>query len=246
MLGRKVFAVSLTTPEGRSATSPLTATRRTGLVDQVIEQMRGAISRGDWPVDQRIPPEPELVSALGVGRNTVREAVRALSHAGLLDVRQGDGTFVRATSEISGALRRLYGTHLREVLEVRRALEVEGARMAATERTDAELADLTKALADRDNAIERQDLEGVLDADTRFHRQVVECSHNGLLIELYQGLTETFRASVASTLDGDGPGHKIEHSGLLNAIANRDPERAGTEAGGFFQELIDRYGQPGT
>src|SRR5579884_1123883 len=114
MLGRKVFAVSLTTPDGSSAVSPLTTTRRTGLVDQVIEQMRGAISRGDWPLDQRIPPEPELVSALGVGRNTVREAVRALSHAGLLDVRQGDGTFVRATSEICGALRRLYGTRLRE------------------------------------------------------------------------------------------------------------------------------------
>lgn len=236
--------MSLTTPEGRSATSPLTATRRTGLVDQVIEQMRGAISRGDWPVDQRIPPEPELVSALGVGRNTVREAVRALSHAGLLDVRQGDGTFVRATSEICGALRRLYGTRLREVLQVRRVLEVEGARMAALERTEDELADLTATLARRDSAIEREDLESVLDADTWFHRKVVECSHNGLLIELYQGLTETFRASVASTLDGDGPGHKIEHSGLLKAIADRDPDRASEQAGEFFQELIDHYGQP--
>ncbi|HEY4021271.1 MAG TPA: FadR/GntR family transcriptional regulator [Pseudonocardiaceae bacterium] len=236
--------MSLTTPEGRSATSPLTATRRTGLVDQVIEQMRGAISRGDWPLDQRIPPEPELVNALGVGRNTVREAVRALAHAGLLDVRQGDGTFVRATSEICGALRRLYGTRLREVLQVRRVLEVEGARMAATERTEAELAGLTEILAERDRAIAREDLETVLDADTRFHRKVVTCSHNELLIELYQGLTETFRASVASTLDGDGPGHKIEHSGLLDAIADRDPDRAGEEAGGFFQELIDHYGQP--
>ncbi|HEX4223090.1 MAG TPA: FadR/GntR family transcriptional regulator [Pseudonocardiaceae bacterium] len=236
--------MSLTTPEGHPATSPLTATRRTGLVDQVIEQMRGAISRGDWPLDQRIPPEPELVNALGVGRNTVREAVRALSHAGLLDVRQGDGTFVRATSEICGALRRLYGTRLREVLQVRRVLEVEGARMAAIERTETELAELTEILADRDRAIGREDLETVLEADTRFHRKVVTCSHNELLIELYQGLTETFRASVASTLDGEGPGHKIEHSGLLEAIADHDPDRAGQEAGGFFQELIDHYGQP--
>ena len=80
---------------------PLATTRRTGLVDQVIEQMRKAISSGEWPVGQRIPAEPELVSALGVGRNTVREAVRALAHAGLLEVRQGDGTFVRATSELA-------------------------------------------------------------------------------------------------------------------------------------------------
>ncbi|HEX3779050.1 MAG TPA: FCD domain-containing protein [Pseudonocardiaceae bacterium] len=239
----------MNTPAGQQAApspaaSPLTATRRTGLVDQVIEQMRGAISRGDWPVDQRIPPEPELVSALGVGRNTVREAVRALSHAGLLDVRQGDGTFVRATSEISGALRRLYGSRLREVLQVRRIMEVEGARLAACERTEEELRELTETLAERDRAILDEDLETVLDADTRFHRLVVTCSHNGLLIELYLGLTETVRASVASTLDGDGPGHKIEHTGLLSAIANRDPDRAAEQAGNFFQDLIDHYGRP--
>ena len=48
---------------------PLTTTRRTGLVEQVIEQMREAIRTGDWAVDQRIPPEPELVTVLGVGSN---------------------------------------------------------------------------------------------------------------------------------------------------------------------------------
>src|SRR5215467_9419137 len=114
--------------------------------------MRQAIRTGDWAVDQRIPPEPELVSALGVGRNTVREAVRALSHAGLLEVRQGDGTFVRATSEISGAVRRLCGDELREVRQVRRLLEVEGARLATAHRTDADLASMSEALADRNRA----------------------------------------------------------------------------------------------
>ena len=88
---------------------PLVTTKRTGLVDQVIEQMRELVASGEWPLNQRIPPEAELVNALGVGRNTVREAVRALAHAGLFEVRQGDGTFVRATSELSGAVRRLCG-----------------------------------------------------------------------------------------------------------------------------------------
>ena len=63
---------------------PLATTRRAGLVDQVIEQMRSAITTGEWPVGQRIPPEPELVTALGVGRNTVREAVRAASPDAIL------------------------------------------------------------------------------------------------------------------------------------------------------------------
>lgn len=130
----------------------LTTAQRAGLVDQVIEQLRAGIGSGEWPVGQRIPTEPELVAQLGVGRNTVREAVRALAHTGILEVRQGDGTYVRATSEMAGAIRRLCGPELREVLQVRRALEVDGARLAATARTEADLAELRRLLDRRDAA----------------------------------------------------------------------------------------------
>src|SRR5437763_16585849 len=128
---------------------PLATTRRAGLVDQAIEQLREAIKQGECQVGQRIPTETALAEGLGVGRNTVREAVRALAHSGLLEVRQGDGTYVRATSEVSGAIRRLCGTELREVLQVRRSLEVEGARLAASARTDEEVANLRALLARR-------------------------------------------------------------------------------------------------
>jgi DNA-binding FadR family transcriptional regulator len=223
---------------------PLTTTRRTGLVDQVIDQMRQAISTGDWAVDQRIPAEPELVTALGVGRNTVREAVRALSHAGLLEVRQGDGTFVRATSEISGALRRMCGSELREVLQVRRTLEVEGARLAASHRTEDELAELTDALAERNAAVTEGRWEAAVDADTRFHQTVVRCSHNTLLTELYQGLTEVVRASVAATAERTDPVWNIGHADLLDAIRAADPERAAHEAGAFLAELLVENADP--
>jgi len=221
---------------------PLATTRRAGLVDQVIEQMRGAITSGEWPVGQRIPPEPELVTALGVGRNTVREAVRALSHAGLLEVRQGDGTFVRATSEISGAVRRMCGTELKEVLQVRRTLEVEGARLAAKHRTDAELARLTDLLRKRDAAMEAEQWAEVIEHDTAFHVLLVQCSHNTLLAELYQGLTEAVKASVAASVDTTQPGQdQVSHTGLLHAVRDGDQEKAAIEAGGFFEELIEKF-----
>lgn len=221
---------------------PLATTRRAGLVDQVIEQMRSAITSGEWPVGQRIPPEPELVTALGVGRNTVREAVRALSHAGLLEVRQGDGTFVRATSEISGAVRRMCGTELREVLQVRRTLEMEGARLAAKHRTDAELARLTELLHKRDAAMEAQRWDEVIEHDTAFHVLLVQCSHNTLLAELYQGLTEAVKASVAASVDTSQPGQdQVSHTGLLHAVRDGDQEKAAIEAGGFFEELIEKF-----
>jgi DNA-binding FadR family transcriptional regulator len=221
---------------------PLATTRRAGLVDQVIEQMRRAITSGEWPVGQRIPPEPELVTALGVGRNTVREAVRALSHAGLLEVRQGDGTFVRATSEISGAVRRMCGTELKEVLQVRRTLEMEGARLAAKHRTDAELARLTELLRKRDAAMEAEQWAEVIEHDTAFHVLLVQCSHNTLLAELYQGLTEAVKASVAASVDTTQPGQdQVSHTGLLHAVRDGDQEKAAIEAGGFFEELIEKF-----
>ncbi|MEJ2856321.1 MULTISPECIES: FadR/GntR family transcriptional regulator [Saccharothrix] len=220
---------------------PLATTRRAGLVDQVIDQMRGAIAGGEWPVGRRIPPEPELVNALGVGRNTVREAVRALSHAGLLEVRQGDGTFVRATSELSGAVRRLCGSELREVLQVRRTLEVEGARLAATERTDEELTRLEALLAERDAALAAKDWDRLVERDAAFHLLLVQSSHNNLLYQLYQGLTEAVRASITATVETDHEDDHVSHTGLLDAVRDRDPARAAAEAGGFLEELLERH-----
>lgn len=217
---------------------PLATTRRTGLVDQVIEQMRSAIATSEWKVGERIPTEPELVTALGVGRNTVREAVRALAHAGLLEVRQGDGTFVRATSEFSGALRRLVGSELREVLQVRRTLEVEGARLAARNRTEDELRELTELLTEREKSMGLRDYETGVDKDAAFHLAVMRCSHNTLLAELYQGLTEVVRASVATTVSDTPHKANTDHRGLLRAIAEQDAEQAAAEAAGFLDELL--------
>ncbi|MEU9817816.1 FadR/GntR family transcriptional regulator [Pseudonocardia alni] len=231
---------------------PLVTARRGGLVDQVIDQLRSAITGGEWPVGARIPPESELASSLEVGRNTVREAVRALAHGGLLEVRQGDGTYVRATTELSGALRTLCGPELREVLEVRRTLEVEAARMAAARRTDADLTVLRAALAGRDRAVaavaaygrrgeepDAADVERAARADTDFHVAVVRCAGNGLLVELYRGVVEAVADSVKTTMPGTaGTEDDISHTGIVEAIADGDVDRAAREAGDFLDRLI--------
>lgn len=217
---------------------PLATTRRTGLVDQVIDQLRASVTAGEYPIGTKIPTEPTLAEALGVGRNTVREAVRALAHGGILEVRQGDGTYVRATSEVSGALRRLCGSELREVLQVRRCLEVEGARLAATARTDADLAELWHLLQRRDELQNEHDMEGFARADAELHFAVVRSSHNAVLTELYRGLTEVVLASVATTTHQTAAAAHIRHRGLVEAIDAQDVDRAGREAGGFLDELL--------
>lgn len=240
---------------------PLVTARRGGLVDQVIGQLRSAITGGEWPVGARIPPESELASSLEVGRNTVREAVRALSHGGLLEVRQGDGTYVRATTELSGALRTLCSPELREVLEVRRTLEVEAARMAAARRTDADLTVLRAALDERDRAVaavaecgrrgeepDAADVELAARADTDFHVAVVRCAGNSLLVELYRGVVEAVADSVKTTMPGTaGTDDDISHTGIVDAIADGDVDRAAREAGDFLDRLIAaRPGVPAT
>ncbi|OLT47886.1 GntR family transcriptional regulator [Saccharomonospora sp. CUA-673] len=219
----------------------MSTTQRTGLVDQVIEQLREAIRSGEWPLGERIPTEPTLVADLGVGRNTVREAVRALAHSGLLEVRQGDGTYVRATSEVSGAIRRLAGTELREVLQVRKPLEVEGARLAADARTDDDLTRMRDLLDTRDHAWSEGNVDEYVRHDAAFHQATIDAAHNSVLTELYRGLTEVIVASVAATtqLDVPRPAH-TGHRGLLEAIADRDPDRAADEVCAFFEELAER------
>src|SRR5659263_273312 len=117
--------------------------QRTGLIDITVERLRLQITSGLWPVGGRIPTEPELTAFLGVGRNTVREAVQALVHAGLLARRQGSGTYVLSTSELTVTMgRQIADAHQRDVVEVRRSLEVEAARLAAHRRTATDVAAL--------------------------------------------------------------------------------------------------------
>ncbi|MFD0684025.1 FadR/GntR family transcriptional regulator [Actinomadura fibrosa] len=199
----------------------LRTARRASLVDQVIDQLTSEITAGTWPVGGKIPPEPVLAEALGVGRNTVREAVRALTHAGLLDSRQGDGTYVRATSELSSAVRRRLETaELVETLEVRRGLEVEAARLAAARRTAADIEAITAALERRDAAWTLGDHAAFVEADLAFHTAVVEATHNRVLTDLYRDFSAALRASIGAA------GTLLEHADVPHG-----PIAAAIEAG---------------
>ncbi|GAA4204125.1 FadR/GntR family transcriptional regulator [Actinocatenispora rupis] len=218
---------------------PLRNASRTPLVESVIDQLREAIASGEWPVGSRIPTEPDLVAQLGVGRNTLREAVRALAHLGLLESRQGAGTYVRADSELAGAVRRrLAHAELRDLMEVRRAFEVEAARLAALRRTEEDLVVLRAALRARDEAWDAQDADVFVETDARFHHTVAECAHNRVLAELYADfgvqLRDILHTCVGETVRPEG---YLSHTGLVDAIAAGDPDRAATEAARFLRFL---------
>ena len=130
----------------------LAPVQRGSLVETVIASIRQAIETKQWRVDERIPTESVLSEQLGVSRNTVREAVRVLAHVGLLRVRQGDGTYVRAQYDPGETLRRIDRAALRDRIEVRLTLEVEAARLAAARRDDSDLQEMRRSLDARRDA----------------------------------------------------------------------------------------------
>jgi DNA-binding FadR family transcriptional regulator len=218
---------------------PLRTPSRTTLITQVIAQLREQITSGEWPIGQRIPPEPELAAALGIGRNTLREAVLALVHAGLLERRQGSGTYVIGSTELSTAVaRRVAEAQLADVLEVRRALEVEAARLAALRRTDKDLEALDNALAAREAAWRGGSAATFIEADVALHVMVVVASHNHVLSDLYLDFGAALRASLADHVGNELTQERyVDHSRLVEAIRAGDPAAAATEAAAYLEPL---------
>ena len=217
---------------------PLSPTTPASLVDQAIEGMRALLASGEWSVGTRIPPEPALAADLGVSRNTVREAVKALAHLGVLHVRRGDGTYVAAATEMQALMRRqIDRVDLEHLLEVRHAIEVRAAALAAERRTEDDLARLDAVMQRRHAAVESGDGAAFVDADVDFHVAVVAAAHNPLLAELYDGLVETLRASI------DHPGAAdvlaAEHDAVLDAVRAGDPVAAAA-AGADLLDHVER------
>lgn len=204
--------------------------------DQVLAQMEALISSGEWAVGTKIPAEPELVSALGVGRNTVREAVRALEHAGLLEPRRGDGTYVRAGTDLGAALlRRAERAGVLDVLDVRSSLERDAAAAAALRRTDADLVAIKTTLAARAAAVHGGDPAVFVAADLAFHRAVVAATGNPVLIDLYAGLTEALQRTVRQVVElDDNPADFPGHGELAAAIEAGDPVAARAAADSYI------------
>ncbi|MER5886310.1 FadR/GntR family transcriptional regulator [Streptomyces sp. NPDC001941] len=213
----------------------LTSPRRSGLSDQVIAQLRNQITSGEWPVGSRIPTEPELVEQLGVARNTIREAVRALAHNGLLDIRQGSGTYVLATSELAGVMhRRFADADPRHIAELRSTLESSGARLAAERRTERDLAQLDALLARREEAWESGEADRFVTADAAFHHAVVSASHNDVLTEMYADLGDLLRAWLRGDVGAVLlPENHMDHARLVAAIRAGDGDTAAAEAAGY-------------
>lgn len=215
--------------------------RRTSLIAQVTEQLRAEIRSSRWPIGSRIPTEPELTELTGTGRNTVREAVQALVHAGMLERRQGSGTYVIASSDLGGTLGKYFAdAEERDVLELRLALDTTAAALAARRRDDADIANLLQLLSERDKAY-NDDNPTAIESDVELHRAIVVASHNAVYLEFYDSLLPIIEQVIrARTLKSDDSFPEA-HAELVHAVIDGDPQRAAEAARCFLNTLIAEY-----
>jgi DNA-binding FadR family transcriptional regulator len=201
---------------------------RTPLAEQAADLLLERIRAGDWSLGSKLPGENTLGPQLGVGRSTIREAIRRLAGQGVLSTRQGAGVFVAAldvAEDWSAALRQ---ADINSVIEARIAIEVEAAALAAERRSPADLRAIRLAADKRD--AQRTDMEAHVDVDIAFHRAIVAAAHNPILIDLFDSFTPRSRQAMIDLLRlRDEFGSDVDqhaHTAILDAIADRDGQTA--------------------
>jgi DNA-binding FadR family transcriptional regulator len=215
---------------------------RLSLVESTIETIRSLIDQRVWQVGQCIPKEAELAEQFAVGRNTVREAIRVLSHSGMLEVRQGDGTYVRRALDPAQTVNKLNRSGLRDHIELQCLLESEAARFAARRRTPEDIARLKAALDSRGEYSSESALDEFLDLDRDFHVAIATASHNDALQALYAYFNASIHSHTKSIFsDVELPEPSLaDHSAIIDAIVAGDEEAAATAARNMLQPLITK------
>ena len=199
------------------------------LTDEAIEQIRGLIRSGALPPGARLPPENELATQLGLSRNSMREAVKALELVRVLDVRRGDGTYVTSLEPrlllegLGLAVELLQDDSILSVVEVRRLLEPAATGLAAERITDDGLHALARRLEEMEAA--GTDAERQVAADAAFHLEVFAATRNQTLLSVLDGLSSlTLRARIwRAVVEADAITETLhEHRTIFSALQARD------------------------
>ena len=202
------------------------------VTDAAIDKIKQMILSGELAPASRLPKEADLAERLGLSRNSLREAVRALALINVLDVRQGDGTYVTSLEPrlLLDAMSFVVDFHqddtVLQFFQVRRILEPAATAMAATRMSEAEVAELRKIL---DALPVDPSVEQLVANDLQFHQLIAEGSGNAVLCSLIDSLSgPTTRARIWRGLTQENALEKTreQHSAICEAIATRQPEIA--------------------
>lgn len=214
------------------------ALSRTNLAETAVEAIRGEILAKRWNVGEKLPNEATLSSSLSVSRGTIREAVRVLVSQGYLETRQGSGTYVRSTADLTRPLTMAARAGLRDLFEARLALDVEAARLATLRQTPDVIAKLRHLLAARGD-YDGGEKAAFVERDLAFHKAVVAAAENSAMVAIYEFFSASIAQTIEATLGEDIPEPDMAaHSAIIDAIETGDPQQADAAVRRFMAPVI--------
>lgn len=206
--------------------------KRESLSNQVSKELEKMIENGEYKLGERIPTEPDLMKMFQVSRNTIREAIKGLTLAGLLETKQGNGTFVRSTNRFEANMKQKYETvSIEDIREARNCIEVTIAHLAANRREKEDLNLIEKFFNERKNL--KVNVRENTKADIEFHMAIAKSCHNLILIDLYQSISDYLESHITERkLESSLSTEEIDklHEELYKAIINKDSETASVAA----------------
>ena len=202
--------------------------------DQVFDQLRELIFRGEFKAGEKILTERELAEAFGVSRTSVRDAINKLVVMGLLEQKQGQGTFVRSpeTKEksILATMVESQDASISDLLEVRMGLECNAAAMAATRAVEKDFQFMEKSIEEMQKEVQSGRLG--TEADASFHMAIAYATNNPLQVFIMKNFYDFLFSGIRANLEGlyQNPGNidiiLEQHKAIYQAIKKRDPESA--------------------
>lgn len=208
------------------------AVKRDSLSKQVSDQLESMIESGEYRVGEKIPTEPELMQIFEVSRNTIREAIQSLTGSGILEVKQGDGTYVRSASRFHANMNQKYAqVSITDIAEARNCIEVTIAHLAAVRRREEDMDKITKAYLKRKEL--KAGCKENTKADMEFHMSIANACHNVILIDIYRSISDYLENHIAErNLDSQLDFAEIDtlHDQLFHAIIQGESELAATYA----------------
>jgi GntR family transcriptional regulator, transcriptional repressor for pyruvate dehydrogenase complex len=233
------------------ATINLSPITRSKLAESVAQQLLGQIRNNGLAPGTRMPSERELMTALGVGRSTIREAMNGLAMLGVIDIRHGQGAFVvnpdAGTAAPRGIALALSRGITRDLFEARKLVEVHVARLAADRRTDADLKEISDALTDHERAIETS--VPAVEPSVRFHVRIGEAAHSEVLCSFVSSFAEMMneRGPILESIPGYREWEIEQHRSVFEPIRDGDPELAAERMTAHLDAVVphhERLGLP--
>ena len=202
--------------------------QKKSLADMIAETLKQQITEGTYRAGDKLPTEPELMKTFGVGRSSVREAVKLLVNMGVVRVQQGSGTFVAVPSNNDDVNIKMSTADRTELDEVRKILDIAIVEKAVARRTEKDIERMRAPLEKRKVNAEKGLLEECIEADLNFHIAIADAAHNRILADIYRSAATHLLSEFNRIYDGTDCfiNSQTSHEKLLKHIIAGDLKNA--------------------